>query len=348
MPLIIPAIHNLTAGRAATPIAFINAILMGYRKYGIDSANVLALARISRTTLRNPKTRVTAAQMEIMSSVAMQELDDEALGWFSRKLPWGTYGMLCRASLTSPDLGVALKRWCRHHRLLTDDIELHFSTSNSIATFSITTTRDLGPMTEFCLVSSLRYLLGYACWAIDSNIHLQEATFPFAPPPHRECYPLLFSGAVRFNAERASFSFHPQYLALPIKRDEQDLRLMLQRALPLTVLQYRRDRLLVQRVRQFLRTQLPASATAEAVAAALNMSPRTLYRQLGGENASLQHLKDEVRRERAIELLTRTRQPIKHLAQSVGFRNEKSFSRAFRLWTGQSPAAFRGARQVID
>jgi hypothetical protein len=43
--------------------------------------------------------------MEIMSGAAMQELDDEALGWFSRRLPWGSYGMLCRASITSPDLG---------------------------------------------------------------------------------------------------------------------------------------------------------------------------------------------------------------------------------------------------
>ena len=47
MPLIIPAIPNPTSGRAETPIAFINAILMGYRKYGIDPANVLTLARIS-------------------------------------------------------------------------------------------------------------------------------------------------------------------------------------------------------------------------------------------------------------------------------------------------------------
>ena len=28
----------------------------------------------------------------------MQELDDEALGWFNRRLPWGSYGMLARAS----------------------------------------------------------------------------------------------------------------------------------------------------------------------------------------------------------------------------------------------------------
>ena len=78
------------------------------------------------------------------------------------------------------------------------------------------------------------------------------------------------------------------------------------------------------------------------------MSPRTLYRQLNSENASLQQLKDEVRRDRAIELLMRTKQPIKHLAQSVGFRNEKSFIRAFRVWTDKSPAAFRGEKQMAD
>jgi AraC-like DNA-binding protein len=159
---------------------------------------------------------------------------------------------------------------------------------------------------------------------------------------------LLFAGPVRFNATQAGLSFHPQYLALPIKRDEADLRQMLQRALPLTVLQYRRDRLLVQRVRHFFRSELPASPTAEAVAAALNLSPRTLYRQLRAEKASLQQLKDEVRRDRAIELLTRTRQPIKHLAQSVGFRSEKSFIRAFRLWTQQSPTVFRETRRVLE
>ena len=111
-------------GRAATPIAFIRAIVLAYRRYGIDPAGALAKADIDPAMLDDPEARVTAAQMELISGHAMQELDDEALGWFSRRLPWGSYGLLCRASLGSPDLGVALKRWCRHHRLLTDDIGL--------------------------------------------------------------------------------------------------------------------------------------------------------------------------------------------------------------------------------
>ena len=122
MKILAPSTAELTRGRAATPIAFIRAIVLGYRRRGMDPARALQQAQITAGLLDEPAARVTAAQMEAMSGIAMQELDDEALGWFSRRLPWGSYGMLCRASLSSPTLEVALKRWCRHHRLLTEDI----------------------------------------------------------------------------------------------------------------------------------------------------------------------------------------------------------------------------------
>ncbi|AKU13069.1 transcriptional regulatory protein [Azoarcus sp. CIB] len=341
MTTVIPSVGDPTHGSAATPIAFIRTIVAAYRRYGINPANALREAQIPPGSLENPDARVTAAQMEIMSAVAMQELDDEALGWFSRRLPWGSYGMLCRASITAPDLGVALKRWCRHHRLLTDDILLHPSEGGGVAHIRVEVRRYLGEMHEFCLVTLLRYLLGYACWAIDSRITLLAARFPFPPPPHRSVYPLLFPGPIHFDAEQAAISFDAQYLKLPLRRDEAALNQMLRRALPLTVLQYRRDRLLVQRVRHLLRERLDEGATADTLAERLHLSPRTLHRQLDEEGASLQQLKDEARRERAIELLRRTSRTVKQVALSVGFRNEKSFARAFRQWTGESPSAFR-------
>ncbi len=140
MKILTPSPTELTIGRAATPIAFIRAIVTGYRRLGMDPANALAQAQIPPALLETPDARVTAAQMEVMSGVAMQELDDETLGWFSRRLPWGSYGMLCRASLTSPTLEVALKRWCRHHRLLTEDIVLDFSQPRGSATIRATFT----------------------------------------------------------------------------------------------------------------------------------------------------------------------------------------------------------------
>ena len=135
--------------------------------------------------------------------------------------------------------------------------------------------------------------------------------------------------------------FDARYLALPLLRDESVRQQRLQHALPLTVLQYRRDRLLVQRVRQALAAAPGSAHSADALAERLHLSPRTLHRQLKEEGASLQALKDEVRRERAIALLHRTDRAIKQVAHEAGFSNDKSFIRAFRTWTGQSPAQFR-------
>ena len=336
-----PSPSPIRPTRAATPMAFVRAVVCAYQRYGRDPSDALRQAQIAPRELATDGARVTAAQFEALNAHAMQELDDEALGWFSRRLPWGSYGMLCRASLGAPDLGVAIRRWCRHHRLLTDDIRLDLTVRDGIATVTLTEQRALGDFREFCLVSSLRFLHGYACWAIDSRIALRDANFPFAAPPHRDAYALMFTGDVRFDAAHASYSFDERYLRLPMQRDEPALRAMLRRALPLTVLQYRRDRLLGQRVRELLRTRMAEAATADALAAMLHLSSRTLHRQLHEEGLTLQALKDEVRHEQAIVQLRRSTKPIKQIALAVGFRNEKSFSRAFRQWTGATPGEFR-------
>jgi transcriptional regulator GlxA family with amidase domain len=51
-----------------------------------------------------------------------------------------------------------------------------------------------------------------------------------------------------------------------------------------------------------------------------------------------------VRCERAKELLYRSEKPVKQVAAATGFRNEQSLIRAFRVWTGKTPAEFREAQ----
>ena len=323
---------------AATPMAFVRAMLVAYEKYGADATESLRRARIAPHPLHRPNARITADQMEAFSEATMRQLDDEALGWFTRRLPWGSYGMLCRASLSSPDLEVALKRWCRHHRLLVDDVLLSLCVTGHRAELTIEECRSIDPrMREFCLLTLLRYVHGFACWVTDSRIPLLVASFAHAPPVHHASYGLMFPGPVHFNAIVTGISFDSQYLRLPLRRDEAALRTMLRRALPLTVLQYRRDRLLVRRVCELLL----AHQTADSLACALNMSVRTLHRQLKQEGTSLQALKDQVRYDQATQLLTRTARSVKQIALAVGFRNEKSFTRAFAQWTGESPIGYR-------
>lgn len=342
------ATEPLLRGPALTPISLVKAMVLAYRQRGMDPAAALASALIDPARLDDPAGRITAAQMERVSEAAMRELDDEALGCFARPLPWGSYGMLARASLSAPTLGLALKRWCRHHGLIAPDATLALETTGHEARITLALHHPPGPMDELCVVSVLRNIHGLAGWYADSRIPLRQVHLPYAAPPHVAAYAALFDAPARFDAPAGALVFDARYLGLPMRRDEAAMNQLLQRALPLTVRSFRRDRLLVQRVRQALADHPSDTHSAEGLAALLHTSVRSLHRQLQAEGASLQAIKDEVRLQRASELLLRTRRPIKQVAEAAGFRNEKSFARAFRAWTGQSPSEWRRPAPAAD
>lgn len=330
---------------AATPMAFVRSMTMGAHRLGHDPSAALLAARISDEMLGVQDGRITSVQMESLSDQLMQELDDEALGWFSRRLPWGSYGMLARASITSPTLRVALQRWCRHHGLLTDDVVLTLSDSNAtVATLTVIEKAPRawlhGEMREFCHVSLLRNLLGLASWLVDSRIPLKSINLAYNRPIHAIAYNTLFACPASFDHSHTQVHFDASYLGLPLRRNEEMLRQMLKHALPLTVHRYRKDRLLVDRARQVMAMRQDALRSAEALAAHLNLSERTLYRQLKADGYRLQDLKDSVRQEIAIRTLLNKHQPLKKTALAAGFDSDKSFIRAFKRWTGQTPAEF--------
>ena len=330
-------------------MAFVQAIVLACERGGVDPMGPLQLAQIAPTSLLQVERCVTAAQFEALSAAAMQALDDEALGWFSRPLPWGTYGMLARASLSAPTLAVALKRWCRHHGLLSRDLTLSLHSQGNEAVIALSEHRPPGgdgSLREFCHVSVLRNIHGLACWLVDSRIPLRGVTLAFPPPAHIDAYAVLFDGPGQFGAPASTLCFDARYLALPVQRDEAAMHQMLQRALSIQVRPYRRDRLLVQRVRQLLLSQPQHTRNADDLAQRLNTSARSLHRQLKAEGATLQALKDEVRRERTMALLQRTARPIKQIAEAAGFKNEKSFIRAFKVWTGLAPGEWRQAGEA--
>ena len=341
----------------ATPVPFIHAILHAYVMRGLCPDDALAHAQITPEELRDPDGFVTAGQVERLSAYAMNELDDEALGIFSQPMGWGSYGMLARASLSSPDLRVALKRWCRHYGLLTRDVSLEVqcpprppgrwpSTSVPGRAWATVTLHEHRPLAAqvrvFGLVSVLRNLLGIACWLLDSQIVLDEVSLPFERPSFGSELGLMFAGPIRYGAPRASIRFDAAYLDMPVRRTEEALNQMLKRPLLVVIKPYRRDRLVRHRVQQLLQaSDRGEGQTAVAIAEALHVSVRSLHRFLKEDGTSLQAIKDEVREARARQLLIRTRDPVKKVAGRVGFDNARSFARAFTSWTGMTPQQFR-------
>jgi AraC-like DNA-binding protein len=100
--------------------------------------------------------------------------------------------------------------------------------------------------------------------------------------------------------------------------------------------------LLRERVKLLLRRAADLShVDLASVARGLGMNERALRRRLSAESSSLSSLRDEVRREIALESLTNARLEIKQIADRVGFSDVSAFHRAFRRWTGSTPTRYR-------
>ncbi len=76
----------------------------------------------------------------------------------------------------------------------------------------------------------------------------------------------------------------------------------------------------------------------------LHMTPRSIGRKLQEEGTSLRKIKESLRREHAIRLLTTENLSIADVSEKVGFSETASFCRAFKRWTGQSPSNWTSHR----
>jgi AraC-like DNA-binding protein len=71
------------------------------------------------------------------------------------------------------------------------------------------------------------------------------------------------------------------------------------------------------------------------------MSKRTLQRRLAGAGTSLAALSQEVRRFLALEYLADRSLSITEVSFLLGFSSLSAFDRAFKTWTGRTPAEYR-------
>lgn len=72
------------------------------------------------------------------------------------------------------------------------------------------------------------------------------------------------------------------------------------------------------------------------VARTLGMSVRSLGRLLAAEGLQAQSALEDLRRAYAVELLRDARLSTEHIAERLGYADERSFRRAFERWTGMS------------
>lgn len=330
-----------TAEPGTIAICFVEAALAPVRARQLDADALLRAVDLSPSLLASPQARVSARQFGALWRLVAQTLDDEFFGQDSRRMKVGSFAMLCHTVVHCETLAQALERSVRFYGLIFDDIDVRLAVEGDTAKI-VLRERSMGAPRIFAHETLLMLLHGVACWLVGRRIAIDCAHFGYPEPSHSAEYRLMYSANLRFDGEQTTVEFDARSLALPVVQDERSVAEFLRHAPENILLKYKNADSLGARIRRRLRQSLPADLPEfEALASEMHMTPVTMRRRLHEEGATYQTIKDQLRRDLAIDYLSHSRRSVLDIALQLGFRERSAFHRAFRKWTGASPGEFR-------
>jgi AraC-like DNA-binding protein len=328
--------------KGSISIYFVQSALEPVIKRGLDAEALLRDAGISPALLQSPHGRVTAQNFGSLWLGVARVLDDELFGQDSRRMKVGSFAMLCQMLVHSDTLNSALLRMARFFNLILDDFHCELETHADGACLTIRERPGPSASRVFGYETLLMLQHGVACWLVGRRIPILAASFAYPKPSRSAEYHLMYSEQLRFNESTTSLQFDRSYLDLPVIQNERTVKEFVRQAPANIVLKYKNSNSLAAQIRRRLRTAARTDwPDFDTFAESLSMTPSTLRRRLEDEGQSFQAIKDQLRRDLAIDYLCHTSKSVAEIAEELGFAEASAFHRAFKKWAGASPGEYR-------
>lgn len=332
----------MTAFKPGLTVRAIRPVIAGLEALGHPVDLLLAEAGIPASILADLDTYLPAGSSRKLWDRGVAIANDDCLGLnVAMAAPVHAFDVHAYAMLSSSTLSGALQRACRYQRLINEGTELTLeddggdgvlrhgllgggAVSRQPAEFLAATWLKLGRMVTGSVWSPAQVFFAHDRPA-DTRLHEE-----------------LFGVRPNFASGFTAMRIPAATLALTNPRADVTLAALLDRYTS-TLLDTRPRLTTVSgRVRSWLVESHGLGAPlAREAAKALAMSERTLHRRLADEQTTFRELLDRFRHEKAVALLTARRHGIAEVAFLLGYSEMPAFYRAFKRWTGRSPAQLR-------
>ena len=317
-------------------------ILQGARRRGLAIEPLLTRAGISMALLEAPLARVSQLQYVTLIRILRRSLGDEFWGLTRARLPIGAFAQGCALLLHCHNLRQALQGGFHFYRLLLDDFCARLRVADGVAQVSLSRVAAEDPCIAYAQRTFMFFSVGLASWLVARRIPLLGVDYREREAPPGSDTSRVFQAPVRYGQPRMGFSFEARWLDLPVVQNPQSLHEFLRRAPADLLIKYRDLSSVTERIRRLLRRHLCEELPSlEDVGKALAITPQTLRRRLREEGQGYQALKDDLRRDAAIEYLGRADLTLVDISDRLGFSEPSTFHRAFKKWTGVAPGEYR-------
>lgn len=320
----------------------------GLRKAGLDASSLYARAAIHPRLLDDDSKRVHTDQVARLFKSVMVALDDEFMGFTSSPMRVGIFATMAELVSRCRTLGELLERAANFYNLLGGDIVMSLIQGDRYARFNIDFREPEKDSQHFLREFLLVIWHRFPSWFVGSPIPLIETHFTFAKPRHFSELRVMFPADLYFDQASNSLVFDASELRRPLIRSAYELEKYLDNAPADFMTIPGTESSLERQLIRYLVDPLEGGVRAinlEQAANYFGLSQQTLHRRLLQEGTSFQSIKDSLRREKAISLLLDSKHSVEDISALLGFREARSFTRAFKVWTGVSPRQYRNIHQ---
>lgn len=339
MPLDIP-LQQPQYSKGTISIALVREALIAAENKGLDTAQILEQANISTELLQSDKARVSVSAYAQLWIILADQMNDEFFGMDQHPMRRGSYQLLSRMVMHAENIKQALKQILQFLNMVLDDIHGRLALEKDQAVLILEDRAE--PKRMFSYATYLMLLHGLICWLAEQRIVIHAIHLKCEAPVDDLDYKIRFCKKIYYQAAEHRIVFDADCLAIKIKQDQSTWHQFIQDTPQNLLIRFTNPHALSSRIRKHLLQVHPADwMELSALAQRLNMSEATIQRRLKQEGVSYQQLKNDIRRDTAIELLSKSEKSLLTISDELNFQDASAFHRAFKKWTGVSPGAYR-------
>jgi AraC-like DNA-binding protein len=341
--VVVAAAHGNEAHISTVSLALVDDLFVSLRRICTAATfeRILGDAHIPMEALTQPDYRVTHDQLVKLYQCASAHTGDEMMGLWSRTIREKALKTICRALIDASSIAVALHRFTEVWNLLLDDYALELDSGERTLAVALKPRGRKAQLNRFGHMLMLKLTHGLASWLAGRELPLERVTFAFSRPAFADDYLVLFPCAVAFDSAASTLEFDAGTGAIRVARKRVEMHDFLVRAPRDWIFTASREHSIVLKVREHIHRAPRLERRLDETASDLCMSRRTLIRKLAAEGLSFQGIKDSLRRDMAISELSIGAKSLAEIADVLGFSCAAAFHRAFKTWTGITPAAYR-------
>jgi AraC-like DNA-binding protein len=309
---------------------------------GGDHDRILGAARLDVREIANPAAQLDLRRYcDLFEQAARQTGVDNFGLRFGRGYEVETIGPLARLALNSPTLGAALNNLCRYFPALQEHSTLGLREDGSLMRLEyqirdgrITNRRQDAELSIGIFSNFFRRCFG-ARWSPE------EVHFEHLRGAEAGAHQSLLNAPVYFAQSTNAILFRRSDLAAPMPGANPALLPALHAELSCRAASARPDDFAGQVVQEIRANFAAGEPSIDKVASSLGVSRATLYRRLAAAGLDFSRATQTVRQELALIYAAQPHIQFAEIAALLGYSEPSAFTRAFRRWTGVSPAAYR-------